>query len=175
VSFPVVIVNYDPRWLLVYKEEKRRILGVAGNRILGVEHIGSTSVVGLGAKPIIDIMVGVNDQSDAEALLPLLREIGYKNVTRQSSDSDWYYCLSKGINGQEMWLQNFHLHLMKFRSKTWKRHIIFRDVLRKHPKVAQKYYELKKTLAAKYGGARESYTNAKTEFIASLATQTNEK
>jgi GrpB-like predicted nucleotidyltransferase (UPF0157 family) len=107
--------------------------------------------------------------------LPLLREIGYKNVTRQSSDSDWYYCLSKGIHGQEMWLQNFHLHLMKFRSKTWKRHIIFRDVLRKHPKVAQKYYELKKTLAAKYGGARESYTNAKTEFIASLATQTNEK
>jgi GrpB-like predicted nucleotidyltransferase (UPF0157 family) len=175
MSFPVVIVDYDPRWLLVYEEEKRCILGVAGNRVLGVEHIGSTSVIGLGAKPIVDIMVGVNGQSDADTLLPLLREIGYANVTRQSGDSEWYYCLSKVIHGQEVWLQNFHLHLIKFRSNTWERHILFRDVLRNHPEVAQKYCELKKIIAAKYGVDRESYTNAKAEFITSLVTQTNEK
>jgi GrpB-like predicted nucleotidyltransferase (UPF0157 family) len=175
VSFPVVIVDYDPRWLLVYEEEKRCILGVASNRVLGVEHIGSTSVVSLGAKPIVDIMVGVNGQSDASALLPLLIEIGYDNVTRQSGDSEWYYCLSKVIHRQEVWLQNFHLHLIKFRSKTWERHILFRDVLRNHPEFAQKYCELKKILAAKYGVDRESYANAKSEFIISLVTQTNEK
>jgi GrpB-like predicted nucleotidyltransferase (UPF0157 family) len=175
VSFPVVIVDYDPRWLLVYEEEKRCILGVASNRVLGVEHIGSTSVVSLGAKPIVDIMVGVNGQSDASALLPLLIEIGYDNVTRQSGDSEWYYCLRKVVHGKEAWLQNFHLHLMKFRSETWERHILFRDFLRNHPETVQKYDKLKRMLAAKYGVDRESYTNAKTEFIASVVNQAKMK
>ena len=85
---PVVIVDYDHRWSLTYEEERRRILAVAGYRILGVEHIGSMAVVGLGAKPIIDIMVGINGLSDANKLLPLLRKIGYESVTRQQDDSE---------------------------------------------------------------------------------------
>jgi GrpB-like predicted nucleotidyltransferase (UPF0157 family) len=87
VSGPVIIVNYDPRWSLVYEEKKLCILGVAGSRILDVAHIGSTAVVGLGAKPIVDIMAGVNGSSDADELLPLLREIGYKDVIRQLGHS----------------------------------------------------------------------------------------
>ncbi len=167
-------MDYDPRWPIIFEEEKQRILAVAGHRIIGIEHIGSSAVVGLGAKPIIDIMAGVNCPSDADELLALLGEIGYRDVTRQSGASEWYYCLSKVIHGQ-VWLQNFHLHLMKFRSKTWERHILFRDILRHHPEIAKNYYELKKILAAEYDVDRGSYTNAKTEFIASLVTQTNDK
>ena len=64
---------------------------------------------------------------------------------------------------------------MKFKSETWERHILFRDFLRNHPEVARKYDELKRRLAAERGVDRESYTNAKTEFIASVVTQAGEK
>ena len=175
MSYPVVIINHDSRWPLIYEEEKRRILDVGSHKILSLEHIGSTSVVGLGAKPIIDIMAGVNELSDADGLLPVLSAIGYKNSVRQSGDPEWYYCLSKIIYGKEAWLQNLHLHLMKFKSQTWKRHILFRDFLRNHSEVAQKYNKLKRMLAAKYGNDRESYTNAKTKFIASVSAQSKEK
>ena len=175
MSYSVVIGGYDFRWPLVYQEEKLCILDVAGNRILGVEHIGSTAVVGLGAKPIVDIMAGVSGSSVADELLPLLREIGYADVIRQLGHSEWYYCLRKVIQGEETWLQNFHLHLMKFGSATWERHILFRDFLRSHPKAARKYDKLKRMLAAKYGADRESYTNAKTEFIASVVNQAKVK
>jgi GrpB-like predicted nucleotidyltransferase (UPF0157 family) len=175
VSCSVVIVDYDPRWPLIYEEEKLCILGVADSRILDVAHIGSTAVVGLGAKPIVDIMAGVNVSSDADELLPLLREIGYQDVIRQLGHSEWYYCLRKVVHGKEAWLQNFHLHLMKFRSETWERHILFSDFLRNHPEPMQKYDKLKRMMAAKYGADRESYTNAKTEFIASVLNQAKMK
>lgn len=149
VSCPVVIVDYDPRWPAIYEEEKRRILTVTGHKIIGIEHIGSTSVVGLGAKPIIDIRGGVNGYSTADEVLPLLRKIGYEDVIRQSGHSEWYYCLIKVIDGEESWLQSFHLHLVKFRSETWERHILFRDFLRGHPKTVQKYDKLKRVVAAK--------------------------
>jgi GrpB-like predicted nucleotidyltransferase (UPF0157 family) len=175
VSRPVVIAEYNARWPTLYEEEKLRTLDVAGHRILEVEHIGSTAVVGLGAKPIIDIMAGVSEFSDADELLPLLREIGYEDVTRQAGDSEWYYCLGKIVNGKEGRLQSFHLHLMKFRSETWERHIVFRDFLRDHPEVAKRYNELKRILAAEHGVDRESYTNAKTKFITSVVTQAQMK
>lgn len=171
MSHSIVIVEYDFRWPHIYEEEKLCILDAAGNRILGVEHIGSTAVVGLGAKPIIDIMAGASGSNVADELLPLLREIGYTKVIQQSGHSEWYYCLNKAINGEETWLQNFHLHLMKFKSETWERHLLFRNFLQKHPETVQKYHELKRMLAAKHGVDRESYTNAKTEFIASVLNQ----
>ena len=119
-------------------------------------------------------MGGVNGASSADEALPLLRKIGYENIIQQSGHSEWYYCLSKVIHGQ-VWLQNFHLHPMKFRSETWERHLLFRDFLRNHPETAQKYDELKRMLATKYGADRESYTNAKTEFIASVLNQARVK
>lgn len=170
-----MIVDYNPRWPLIYEEEKKHILAVAGHKIIDVEHIGSTAVVNLGAKPIVDIMAGVEGISDADEVLLLLRSIGYKDVKQQLGDSEWYYCLSKVIHEQEVRLQNFHLHLMKFRSETWERHIIFRDFLRNHSEVAQKYDKLKRLLAAKYCTDRESYTKAKTDFIISVVCQAKGK
>ncbi len=175
MSHPLVIVNYDPRWPAIYEEEKRRILRVAGRSIIGIEHIGSTAVVGLAAKPIIDIMAGVIDPSDADKLLPLLKGIGYEDVTRQSGDLEWYYCLGKVNREEENRLQNFHLHLMKFRSETWKRHILFRDFLRNNREAALKYGELKRRLAAEHSFDRESYTKAKTGFITSVVNEASGK
>lgn len=152
----------------MYEEEKRRILGAIGHEVIAIEHVGSTAVPGLGGKPIIDIMVGVYQSNDADECVPLLQDLDYKNLTPQPEEPDWYYCLSKTYEGETVKLKNYHLHLVKFMSDHWKKHLLFRDFLRTHPDMAQRYYELKKKLAAKYGSNRIGYTDAKTSFIESV-------
>jgi GrpB-like predicted nucleotidyltransferase (UPF0157 family) len=163
---PVIIVEYDPAWPILYEEEKRRILEAIGHKVLAIEHIGSTAVPGLGAKPIIDIMAGVHQLADADECLAPLQKIGYLDVTPEPDNSEWYYCLGKSPHST-----GYHLHLAKFMSDHWRRHLLFRDFLRAHPKVAQRYYELKKKLSAQYGSDREGYTAAKTSFIGSVIDQ----
>ncbi|MEM2940254.1 MAG: GrpB family protein [Thermoproteota archaeon] len=163
---PIVIVDYNSQWPLLYEEEKKNILAVIGHKALAIEHIGSTAVPGLGAKPIIDIMVCVNNAPDAEECVPLLRRIGYNDVTPEEGNPDWYYCLGKGIHSV-----GYHLHLMRYGSNFAKKHLIFRDYLRAHPDVAQQYYEIKKIMAAKHRFNRVAYTESKTSFIESVVTK----
>ena len=162
----VIIVQYDPRWPKLFEEEKCRVLNVAGEKILAIEHVGSTAVPGLGAKPIIDMMAGVRGPADAEERIPRLRKIGYTNFTPQPECSDRYYCCGKGPHSV-----GYHLHLVRFESHEWQKHLLFRDYLRLHPETAQQYYRLKKNLAARYPYDRESYTRAKTSFIESVITK----
>ena len=157
---PVVVVDYDPQWPTLYEEEKRLILEVVGHKVLAVEHIGSTAVPGLGAKSIIDIMAGVEQAADADECVLLLQDIGYDAVTPQPETPDWYYCLGKSPHSV-----GYHLHLVRFGSDHWEKHLLFRDYLRTHPDVAQQYYEIKKKLAAKHRSDRPAYTEAKTSFI----------
>jgi GrpB-like predicted nucleotidyltransferase (UPF0157 family) len=159
----VVIVHYDPKWPALYEQERKLILKVLGSRVDGIEHIGSTAVQNLGSKNIIDIMAGASNIGKANECLPLLEKIGYFDVIPESDTIDWYYCLGKNDQGQA-----YHLHLVRFESEHWKKHIIFRDFLRKNPQVSQQYYNLKKELAAKYGSDRLGYTEAKSAFIEPL-------
>ena len=167
---PVIVVDRDPHWPLMYEEEKGRILEAVGNKILAIEHIGSTAVPGLGAKPIIDIMAGVRQHTDADECLSPLYRIGYIDVTPQPGHTEWYYCLGKAPHST-----GFHLHLVKFMSAHWQKHLVFRDFLRTHPTTAQHYYELKRNLATKYGTDRVGYTDAKTSFIESVLTQASQR
>ena len=160
---PVVIVDYKSRWPILYDEEMKAICGVLGNRIFAIEHIGSTAVPNLGGKNIIDIMLGVRSFDEANECLPLLEGIDYKEVIPQVNNADWYYCLGK--RQQNI---GYHLHLVKFDSEHWKKHLIFRDFLRKNPQVSRDYCNLKKELATKYGTDRLGYTEAKTTFIESI-------
>lgn len=164
---PVVIVDYDPRWPILYEEEKHRILEVVRHKVIAIEHIGSTAVPGLGAKPIVDIMAAVLSSTVADECLPLLEPLGYDDVTPQLGNPDWYYCLGKGRQGGHV----YHLHLVRFNSEHWGKHLLFRDFLRTHTDAAKQYYELKKRLAAEYGSNRIGYTDAKTTFIESTFAQ----
>jgi len=157
---PVIIVNYDPNWPTLYEKEKSNILEVIGHKVLAIEHIGSTAVPGLGAKPIIDIMAGVNQKGDADECLLPLQKIGYTDVTPEPDNSEWSYCLGKGAHSV-----GYHLHLVKFPGDRWNRQLFFRDYLRSHPEVAKEYFILKKKLSKKYGIDRVGYTDAKTVFI----------
>jgi len=163
LNLPVVIVNYNPLWPTFYESEKKLIIEVLDDRILAIEHSGSTAVPNLGGKNIVDVMAGVSSLEEAKQCLAPLGSISYTEVTPQVDNADWYYCLEKSQQAL-----GYHLHLVRFGSEHWKKHVIFRDFLRKNLKVAQEYYALKKGLAAKYGANRLGYTEAKTAFIESV-------
>ncbi len=158
---PIVIAAPDPRWPLWFREEVPLIRAALGRSLLGLEHVGSTSVPGLGAKPTIDMVAGLAGRLEADASLPALAEIGYNNVSPEPDNPDWYYCIGKtSVSGR-----HFHLHLARHDSGFWFRHIAFRDFLRAHADVAEEYFELKKRLAARYRDERLKYVTAKTGFV----------
>jgi GrpB-like predicted nucleotidyltransferase (UPF0157 family) len=160
---PVVIVEYDPRWPGIYEEEKRVVLDAIGEKISGIEHIGSTSVPGMGAKNIVDMMAGVDSREVADECQRLLLEVGYDDVTPQQGEVDWFYCLGKSHP-----IVYFHLHLVLYPSDRWEKQVLFREILRANPDIADRYYELKRRLAEEMGRDRVAYTEAKTEFIESV-------
>ncbi len=164
LSMLVKLVPYDPLWPQQYEAERCFILEAVGEKILSIDHIGSTSVPGLGAKAIIDIIVGVADKKAADEIIEAIRPLGYVHKSRgENENPDWFYCVCR-IAGEI----RFHLHLVKYNSDFHLKHIIFRDWLRAHPEDARKYYELKQDLAEKYGHDMVVYANAKTDFIRSV-------
>lgn len=166
MSSAVMIVDYDPQWPILYEEEKARILGVIGHKVVAIEHIGSTAVPGLGAKPIIDIMVAVRHLSEAEQCIEPLQSVGYEYVPEHEDFIPERRYFRKGHPETHR-----HLHIVEPTSDFWERHLFFRDYLRAHPKVARQYYELKRQLATKSGSDRQTYTDAKTPFIESVITR----
>jgi len=157
---PIEIVDSDPRWPEWFGEESVLVHAALGKSLLGLEHVGSTSVPGLGGKPTVDMMAGVADRNEADAVLPALAAISYTDVTPEPEDPDWYYCIGKGGAARR-----FHLHLARHESRFWYRHVAFRDFLRVNPATAGEYFELKKSLAARFRDERMKYCTAKTGFI----------
>ena len=162
VKEPVVIVEYDPRWPVMFEEEKTRLLGVIGHVVEQVEHVGSTAVPGLGAKPIIDILIGLRRLDDAAQCIAPLQSLGYQYVPEYEVELPERRYFRKGSP------RTHHIHMVELTSGFWERHLLFRDYLCTHPETAREYYELKKALAAKFGSDRDGYTDAKTEFVRSV-------
>jgi GrpB-like predicted nucleotidyltransferase (UPF0157 family) len=162
--FPIVIADYDSNWPNLYEEKKEAILKVIGSKVKAIEHIGSTSVPGLGAKPIIDIFAGVGSPGAADDCLRLLRDqLGVIDFNAEPENSEWFYCIGDKTHPEGN--NTLHLHLVLFPSKFWNKHLRFRDILRTHPDIARDYYKLKVGLAEKYRTERMTYNQSKTTFI----------
>lgn len=161
---PIVIANYNPQWPLLYQEEKSRIQSAIAQAVVAIEHVGSTAVPGLGAKPIIDIMVAVRSLADAEACIEPLQSIGYEYVPEYEVFIPERRYFRKWVQGE----RTHQVHMVERTSEFWHRHLLFRDYLRTQSDVAQEYYQLKKELSAKYGSDLGAYTDAKTPFIESV-------
>jgi GrpB-like predicted nucleotidyltransferase (UPF0157 family) len=160
----LIIVEYDPTWPTQFKEEKARILAISNDHIEDIQHIGSTSVPGLGAKPIIDIMIGLRDLSLVEPCVEPLQQLGYGYLGERGIPERHFF--RKPDNNS--WIGRTHqIHMVVIGSDFWRRHLLFRDYLRLHPQDAQEYYSLKKDLAQQFG-ATEHYTDAKTSFIEAI-------
>ena len=159
-SYAVILADYDPRWPERYRAEAARIRAVIAGWLEGIEHIGSTAVPGLAAKPIVDIAVGVRRLADAERCIEPLERIGY--VYRPGAEElvpDRRF-FRKG----ELAAREFHLHIVDVRGPDWERWLLFRDCLRAHREKAREYEQLKRALAS---GQRDNraYTALKSAFI----------
>lgn len=158
---PIEIVPYDPRWPARFERASRQILSVIGGYIKRIEHIGSTAVPGLAAKPVIDILIGVRSLEDATSFLPPLAPLGYTYIPEHEETFPERRYLHRILNGRH----THHLHLVEPESDFFRVQLLFRDYLRAHPDTAAQYGALKVQLAEKYHLDREAYTNAKSEFI----------
>ncbi|MCH7484776.1 MAG: GrpB family protein [Chloroflexi bacterium] len=164
-SLPVVIADYDPRWPAMYAEESARIQNVIGRWLLGIEHVGSTSVPGLAAKPVVDIMPGLRSLDEAPHVVSAMETIGYeyRPDTEDELPERRYFVRPPGSASRHRRL--FHVHAVEATTEFWRRHLAFRDYLRAHSEVAGQYAALKRRLSAEYGTDHGGYTEAKTEFI----------
>jgi GrpB-like predicted nucleotidyltransferase (UPF0157 family) len=155
---PIIVTDYDAEWPLHFEEIAQPVRDAVADLGATVEHVGSTSVPGLAAKPIIDIDVVVGSADDVPAAIERLRSLGY------------LYQGDKGIKGREafMWpsgARPHHLYVVVQGSQPYLDHVEFRNFLRNHPKVAREYAALKSKLAEHHGDDRLGYTDAKTEFV----------
>lgn len=159
LRFPAVRLEpYTPAWADAYAEERDRISSVLGDRILGIEHVGSTAIPGICAKPIIDIAIAVPTLDVAEQSVPLMARIGYD------------YAGDGGVPGHRIFGRGPHIrthlvHAVVADSQEWRDYLAFRGALLRDPELAKEYDLLKRALAARFPDDRPSYTAAKGEFI----------
>lgn len=161
----VKIVEYNPIWPSLFQKEKKRLMDTCGSYILAGEHIGSTSVPGLGAKDIIDLMVAVESIAIADKfLIEKIIGMGYKyskHLEEFFPDRRYF----STIPGEMEY--RCHIHVVELDTGFWRKHSIFRDYLREFPDVRDAYYNLKIKLSEIHNTeeTRILYTDSKTEFI----------
>jgi GrpB-like predicted nucleotidyltransferase (UPF0157 family) len=154
---PVVVLAYDPLWAGLYRGEERRIRGLLGSVALSLEHVGSTSVPGLAAKPIIDIDLVVASSADEASYVPPLQSAGYTLVIREPN---WHeHRMLKGTD------PDVNLHVFSPASPETHRHVVFRDWLRAHDDDRDLYGRTKLELASREWVDVRAYTDAKDDVI----------
>lgn len=160
-SGQVLVVPYDPSWQTAFDTEKQRILEACpSDSSVVIEHVGSTAVPGLCAKPILDIMIGIPSNKDGVSLVPFLAELGY------------FYKGENGIPGRHYFTlgspRTHHVHMVERNGPIWKKHLLFRDHLRNHLEDRNEYATLKKSLSESFPTDRLRYTESKNELIQTI-------
>src|SRR5262245_50308839 len=162
----VRLVPYDPRWPELFQVEAARIAATLAPLELALEHTGSTSVPGLIAKPVLDILAGYHHPVNLPALISGLQRASYVHRGTQ------------GIPEREFFRRgdprSYHLHLTQVGSKFWADHLTFRDHLRTDSVLRDSYAELKSQLAARYPSDREAYIEGKGEFVRAVLARRNQ-
>jgi GrpB-like predicted nucleotidyltransferase (UPF0157 family) len=159
----IVLVDYDPQWPELFEREAVRIRTALAERALRIEHVGSTSVPGLPAKPIVDVVLVVTDSADEPAYVPALTAAGYRLHIRES---DWYeHRMFKGPD------TDINLHAFSAGCPEIDRMLMFRDWLRANPADRELYARTKSVLAQKEWRFVQNYADAKTAVIADIMTR----
>ncbi|WP_136604848.1 GrpB family protein [Paenibacillus dokdonensis] len=162
----VIVSEYDPQWATEFVLEKAKIMNALGELLLGIEHIGSTSVPGLGAKPIIDIMVGINELNDLnQTHITDLARIGYQFINHANFPDRRFFRRGEWRAGTH------HLHVYQYKGDNWNENLLFRNYLVNHPEALNEYIKLKKDLEKRYKNDRAKYTEAKGPFIRKIIEQ----
>jgi GrpB-like predicted nucleotidyltransferase (UPF0157 family) len=157
---PVLLSDYDPAWATAFEREATRIRGALGDQVTLLEHVGSTSVPGLPAKPIIDIVLAVPDSTDEAAYVPPMEAAGYVLRIREP---EWFeHRLFKGVDPAS------NIHVFTIGTAEIDRMLAFRDWLRSHDDDRLLYERTKRDLAARDWKYVQHYADAKTDVVAAI-------
>jgi GrpB-like predicted nucleotidyltransferase (UPF0157 family) len=165
---PVIIEDYNDNWPRMFEELAIILKNHLGKLILDVQHVGSTSVPSLAAKPIIDLDVVISSMSLLPEVIIRLSELGYYhegNLGVENREAFGRRNANVPYNQDNQQKPEHHLYVCNQESEAFIKHIIFRNILRRHSLLVDEYAELKKKLAMKYRNNRQVYTEGKTQFI----------
>ena len=156
----VRLAEPTPLWAQLYSEEAACLNAALGAGLLGLEHYGSTSVPGLKAKPILDILAGVGSLHDSPLLAAPLAALGYEDMGTEVVPG--HHLFGKGLARTHL------LHVVEYGSPIWNEALCFRDALRADPTLAREYETLKVGLSEQFAESRAEYTAAKAAYIQSV-------
>lgn len=160
---PLVVVGYDPAWPQAYERWRQRVAAALGRTAIRIEHVGSTSVPGLAAKPIVDIQVSVADLGGEPRYVPPLQAIG---LVLRSRDELHRFLRPPAGHPREV-----HVHACAAGGQWEHDHLLFRDYLRAHPAACLRYAEAKQAAARRWSDDGWAYTEAKTGIILDILEQ----
>ncbi len=153
----VRLSDHSSLWADLYREEEKRITAAIGHLIIDLQHIGSTAIPGIKAKPILDMLAGVAQLEKALLCKAPLEATGYDYIALAGIAND--YVFGKGVP------RTHYLHVVKYGGAKWANHLCFRDRLRRDPELAQAYEKLKEELSRKFSDSHAKYHDAKSKFI----------
>jgi GrpB-like predicted nucleotidyltransferase (UPF0157 family) len=162
----VRLAPHSARWAALFDEEARRLREAIGEYVLDIQHVGSTAIPGIVAKPILDIAVAVSSFEEAVVCVEPVVRLGYEYRGENGIPRRHYF--TKGEP------RTHHLHMVEINGKDWKEMIAFRDALLHDPKLADEYALLKAELARRFPKDREAYTEGKAAFVAAVVNMTRE-
>jgi GrpB-like predicted nucleotidyltransferase (UPF0157 family) len=149
-------------WPKLFEVEKKRLLLALGEMIIEIEHIGSTSITGMAAKPLIDMMATVNSFADYKSAIEPLKKLGYEYIPERVFTDRVFFPKGPSKN------RTYHLSIVEKNSKTWNDALSFRDYIRANKGKREEYLKLKEKLAKLYANDRTLYTKGKEAFIESV-------
>jgi GrpB-like predicted nucleotidyltransferase (UPF0157 family) len=163
----VFLSPYDSTWPLEFAAEADRIERACSPLPIRLEHIGSTSIAGLAAKPVIDVLAGRPGNVSGDSYVAAFRQLGYEHKGAYGVPGRNYF--RRGTP------RTHHVHLLSWASPVWEDHLLFRDYLRAHPETAREYETLKRELVAMYFQDKERYTDGKGPFVRSIVRRAREE
>jgi GrpB-like predicted nucleotidyltransferase (UPF0157 family) len=153
----VALFPYNIVWKCMYEEEKELLQAILGDNIIDIQHVGSTSIPGMIAKPIIDVAIAIEKFENAFVNIKPIENLGYEYKGEFGIPRRHYF-----VKGDP---RTHHIHMVEIESPDWINQILFRDYLIKHPKSSKAYADLKMELAKRFPVDREAYTDGKAPFI----------
>lgn len=158
----VAVYPYDEEWPIEFEKEKKILEGILKDFDVEIEHVGSTSIPGLSAKPIIDIAIGVKDKKTLFEIEPIMAEAGYDILNDYETKGE--ILARKGPPE----CRTHYIHMQLIGSEYWDEFMYFKRYMLEHPEEIKKYEDLKKDLSSRYAEERKKYTAGKNEYISEI-------
>jgi GrpB-like predicted nucleotidyltransferase (UPF0157 family) len=168
-SGTVRIEKYNPEWKNKFEKEQIRLESALKEYNVNIQHVGSTSIIGCSAKPIIDIAIGVESLEYGEKLIAVLEKIGY--IYDGDGKIPGRHFFKKG-NGE---LRTHYIHLEPINGELWSNHILYRDYLNNHFELVKEYSNLKESLESEFADNRDGYARKKDPFIENILGKAKEE